>query len=238
VAADKTTAELLESIWQRFAAQLKEESGYKVSKRHASQYYLREDEDSAKDAQALSRWTNPGERSNYRIPTWRIPVVANKLRATQGDVDNLMIARLGELAEANPRHEALVVGLWVEDFCERATRLSRDEQVVLDSFRASLRGYPHMLFDTDEGRHALTAFFNTKSAKAWKDHLDEHLADVSEEDEARMLRERKDFTARRAASAEAKRQEGRDKSKGQPLASVAIALLKSLRKRVAAETKR
>jgi hypothetical protein len=100
-----------------------------------------------KDANALGRWTNPGERPNWFIPISRAQEVAQMLGASQNEIDALMLVRLRELAARDPAHDGVVVGAWVNDFTQRALALDDEERAVLECFRASRVRSPYAVLD-------------------------------------------------------------------------------------------
>lgn len=92
------------------------------------------------DRLLLARWTNPGERSNYRIPLRRVRDVAQLLHASEHDTDRLMAARLGEIGEADDAAGAVEAVSWALELAERV--VSPEQQFLLDLLAEARKGWP------------------------------------------------------------------------------------------------
>lgn len=191
--ASKTSPVILAALFQRFQARSKAEIGVNISMRRTSEDLLVKErlrrskraagasgapDDTAAnrkpDANALGRWTNPGEKENWYIPISRVTEVAGLLGASQDDVDELMIVRLEELASAYPEHDAVVTAAWACDYALRARALNEDEQALLDAFRHSCTRTSYRVLDAT-GREKAQAFFDNL--------IQEHLNGLAEDSE-------------------------------------------------------
>ena len=186
--AMKSSAELVTALWDRFATQFqKNYPNHTLTKRYGSLYVINDD-DIEGDTHALARWTNPGERPNWRIPLKRIPKVASKLKASQEEVDELMLARLFELEETHGTHDALTAAAWGYDIAERTHALTPDEEAVLKAYRQGTTVYPFRLFDNEESQQLLRMLFERladKSLKELEPPEDDAEPETSEERERR-----------------------------------------------------
>jgi hypothetical protein len=189
-----TSPAILLAIFNRFQRKSLKFEGVRWSMRSTSMDLgSSTDKTLSKDACALSRWTNPGDKNNWFIPLARIPAVASKLGATTAELDDLMIARLGEIAENDPGHEALVAGEWVAQRVQKQLRLDEDEQAVLAAYRNSLSS-SYAVFDHAGRLAKMEAFFGAMNAELLNEFADEASEAESEveptADEIVQLRER------------------------------------------------
>lgn len=185
-----SSAEVLERVWQRFAKNYESQFGIKLSMRAVSLDVLNcktEEERETrpgKDAQALARWTNPGDRENWRIPLARIPEVGRKLEVPAEEVDELMMARLWELSVVNPAHDSLVMGNWLAEFYARTQPKPSDETVALQVFREVAVHFPHRVLDSAADRtllhEALEKFMAPRWAALWQEQTAERALDKAE----------------------------------------------------------
>jgi hypothetical protein len=144
----KSSPELLVNLFARFQRRAKAETGVKVSMRKVSEWLLAPPLQSVKrkpDANALGRWTNPGGRPNWFIPVGRVLDVARQLGASPEERDALMLARIAEIAKADPKHDVVVCGTWVAERVTEQHRLNDDEQAVLDAYRKSCAVSPYRM---------------------------------------------------------------------------------------------
>lgn len=157
----KTSPELLANLFRKFQRRALASTGVKLSMRKVSEELLSQTapENSAAgpgvrttaepalkrlpDVNALGRWTKPGTKRNWFIPVGRIVDVAQQLGATDEERDALMLARLAEIAEYDPKHDVLVCGAWVAERVAEQHKLDADEQAVLDAFRKSRAVSPY-----------------------------------------------------------------------------------------------
>lgn len=176
--AKKTSAQLVERLYEKFAANARRTGGLLVSKREVSTILL-----DSKDSALLSRWINPGGRPKWVIPLARIPETCEHLGATPDELDELMLTRLGELADTHPNHEAFSVLNWYEDFAVRAGAIipSTDELIVLEAYRTAAKGRLLGLQGTPEEKERLRQFFAEALAEAEKNELEEQAPFQEEE---------------------------------------------------------
>lgn len=170
----KTSPAILAALFRRFQTRTRAEQGFKISMRRVSEDLLVKervrrharaadapDGPAPKpDANALGRWTNPGDKANWFIPISRVPEVARLLGAGEGEVDALMMVRLNELVARDPEHDAVVAGEWVAKYVQRALALDEEEQAVLDAFRHSRAKTPYTVLD-DGRKEQVQAFFES-----------------------------------------------------------------------------
>lgn len=244
-----SSAEVLERLWLRFVRRYEDRYSVRLSMRGFSTEILnyKSEADQAgrpgQDAQALSRWINPGERENYRIPLARIAEVGQKLEALPDDIDDLMAARLRELWLANPAHETIVVGDWVADLCARSYRLTPDEQVLLKLYRDATRHLDNELFQSEESQGRLKSLLDTFLEPTWEQFWKD-LADTRAEDAAQSADDIAAFTrardtmfthlARKRAEERAQdRAEQLRARQAMPAQRIAKQLLKNLRSHLA-----
>lgn len=200
--AGKSSAELLSGLFSRFQRRAKADTGVKVSMRKVSEELLSsaaphaplEQADGARarrkpDANALGRWTNPGGRRNWFLPLGRVVEVAERLQASPAERDELMLARLHELAAAEPGHDVLTCGAWVAGRIIEQSRLDEDEEAVLAAFRRARAVSPYAMMSSDRTAR-LEAFFaglaREHLADLALDHAAEEGADAHELDTANL----------------------------------------------------
>jgi hypothetical protein len=177
----KSSADLLRALFTRFQRRALAETGVKLSMRKVSEELLSRPAPEASavdsapasrkpDANALGRWTKPGDRRNWHIPVGRILDVAQHLQATPAERDALMLARLQEVADTEPTHEVLVCGAWVAGRVQEQNELDVDEQAVLSAFRKARAVSPYSM---------LTAERVARLEAVFADLAKEHLAEVA-----------------------------------------------------------
>lgn len=227
--AEASSAEVLAKIWSDFAARAEQESGLPISKRAVSRHYLDSDD------KLLSRWLNPGERKNWRIPIYRVPGVCRELRATLEQQDELMVARFAELAQDDTQHEVLVSVLWALSYGDRNRwGLSVDEDRIVSTYREVAKQHPAGLHGSPEETEVLGKIFE----RVLKSAAPKHMQDLAEpemraEDAERLKRQTDKLPATMAETAKARaarqREDARRSAKG--LLRQVQEYLKGLRRR-------
>lgn len=201
----KTSAQLLERLYEQFAANTRRNGGLLVSKREVSTIML-----DSKDQALLSKWTNPGERPKWVIPLGRIPETCAQLGSTPDELDDLMLTRLSELAKTHPDHDAFAVLGWFEAFSKRAGAVipTSDELLVLKAYRKAAEEHLLGLQGTSEEQTFLTEMFSRVLAAAEKKELKEQEAlsvdDFSADAEAALERRKAEVTEMLKAAMEKK----------------------------------
>jgi hypothetical protein len=207
-----TSPQLLANLFARFQRRAQAEAGVKMSMRKVSEDLLSpaasvvaksgneastpagKKQRRTADVNALGRWTRPGGRHNWFIPIGRVLDVARRMGATEEERDALMLARLAEIAEQDPKHDVLVCGAWVAERVSRQHELDADEQAVLDAFRRSRAVSPYSTLSSSR-----LAKLERLFGELAREHLAElalesadaaHEADMSPDDEARLRAKR------------------------------------------------
>lgn len=146
MANNKSSDQLLEQLWKSFELRMRREhQGVRISKRTVSQDLLRTPGMAdAKDPHVLSRWTNPGDKDNWRIPIARIAHTVGVLGGSQDDIDALMIARLNEIERNNADDSAVCTAHWLVQYSDKL--LSRDERWLLKTYREANSAFNGNLF--------------------------------------------------------------------------------------------
>lgn len=146
MANNKSSDQLLEQLWKSFELRMRREhQGVRISKRTVSQDLLRTPGMAdAKDPHVLSRWTNPGDKDNWRIPIARIAHTVRVLGGSQGDIDALMIARLNEIERNNADDSAVCTAHWLVQYSDKL--LSSDERWLLKTYREANSAFNGNLF--------------------------------------------------------------------------------------------
>lgn len=151
-----TTAEVLSAAVDAFIAREYARYGTKLSKRTIVRNFFGD----GWDESTLSRWTNPGARKNWTIPTFRIravaKILADKANSRFGDfgeetlIHDLMTARLAELSKESVN--GLEVGIESEkigghiaehgaesmESMENKEHLERNEALVIATWLAGV----------------------------------------------------------------------------------------------------
>lgn len=146
MANNKSSDQLLEQLWKSFELRMRREhQGVRISKRTVSQDLLRTPGMAdAKDPHVLSRWTNPGDKDNWRIPIARIAHTVRVLGGSQDDIDALMIARLNEIERSNADDSAVCTAHWLVQYSDKL--LSSDERWLLRAYREANSAFNGNLF--------------------------------------------------------------------------------------------
>ena len=195
---------LLQKIYDKFASQFCRKGSLIASKRDVSTILLE-----SKDPSLLSKWTNPGERSKWHIPLERIPEVCKKLGASVQAMDELMFARLNELASIEPDRDVFSVMIWFEDLLNRLR--PADEIQIVDTYRRVASRYPIGLQQSQKEVEFLEKVFDRLLARSEKLELEEQEAypanDCDPELQSKLRRKREAILnkakAQRAANEEA-----------------------------------
>ena len=193
-----SSADALVEIWERFVRATKLANGLVPTKRAVSIHSLKG------DAWLLSRWLNPGERKNWRIPMSQIPKACAFLGASAVLIDRLMTARLEELAQDNEQHEVLVAAVWAFDWCERhaAPQLTPDEEAVLCAYREAEQRHPRGLYGDAMERTRLSAVLEGLLQVAQANHEAEARALEPSPQEEQRLRSARTRVADRRTEAQ------------------------------------
>jgi hypothetical protein len=235
MASNISSSVLLQKIYDKFASQFCRKGSLIVSKRDVSTILLE-----SKDASLLSKWTNPGNRSKWHIPLERIPEVCEKLGASVLEMDELMFARLEELASIEPDRDVFSVMIWFEDLLNRLR--PADEVQVVDAYRRVASRYPIGLQQTQKEVELLEKVFDRFLARSEALELEEQEAyranDCDPEFQTKLRRKRESILnkakAQRAADEKAelakKRQDIR--KTGKTIKRAVVELLKDYARRV------
>lgn len=167
---EQSSAEVLSKVWKQFAMAAERETGRPVSKAATSRNYLDSDD------RLLTRWLNPGARTNWRIPLSRVQDVCRDLQASPELTDKLMMARFSELSQEDPKHPALVAAMWAFEHCERVDHgLTTDELQVLAAYRAQAQRFPRGLGGDPNEQSVLAHAFEQllASAQAYQESIDD-----------------------------------------------------------------
>jgi hypothetical protein len=123
----QTSAQVLQRLWQQFAARCNEEGRLDATKGGISRRLW-----VGADRNVLSRWTNP-KQAKWRLPMTRVAEVARVLRLTSVERNELMESVVNERLANDPNGELAVFAQWlVQVFDEQ---FSPSEQQVLRLWR-------------------------------------------------------------------------------------------------------
>lgn len=149
------SAALVKAIWEAFAADFEEKFETRLSMKAASAHILEA------DAGLLGRWTNPGERRNWRIPLSRVHDFCRTMGATELQKHELMMARLAEHQADDPASNEVAAAVWAAELPEK---LSQDEEFILKVWQETFPSWGHARLYLDEEESQLLA-------KAFRDLL-------------------------------------------------------------------
>lgn len=205
-----SSADVLKKIWSEFANGTERALGLKPSMRATSLNYLDGDD------KLLSRWMNPGSRTNWRIPLSRVKDVCKELKASTTSTELLMQARLAEIARDDPDNPVAVAALWAFEFCEAHNHgFTTDELRLVAAYREQAKRFPRGLSQIDGELESLGPVFAQLLQKAQDEQeaQDGPFEDCSEDERAalreRALRVSTKLKANRDRSAAERRAEAR-----------------------------
>lgn len=156
---NRSSADIIKGLWTRFETWAAVTHGARPKMRQiATKFLVSPTRPEGSDPNALGRWTNPGERENWRVPLSRIAQVVETLKGTVDDKDSLMLARLSELARHAPDSDVFIAVEWALDFAERHRDV--DEQFLVKAYRRATAPFPYRIFDNERSQRRVEECFD------------------------------------------------------------------------------